>query len=403
MNGAFSGKRQCPLKGGGVIKPSVVRQSVAVPVATAVFKNIENLGFVFSLLHKLGFFHQAENAGILSTCLTVHDAIVRSSPDEISARIPETLVVSIGNNQARGGAFSSKQSSLSTQSKRGGAFSSKQQGLSTHSKLLDRVESSVALLKGGGIQKPSEVRQSVAFPVATAVFMGTRLHVAAAKGSALRISHLLSLKCSTEVRDSNDATPLLSTLRALRDELIPSQRALDSVYTLLSRGADAGACYTKGFNSGECALHTALTIGGRVGIEIALLLVKYGKGRGLRAASQRSGSTPLHLALRGGKEEGMVDPEKGADLLPLILAMCSGGADCNAVMDELVGMGGRVVQKRPLDVLVQRLLDAPVAVAGWPYTGVRQWRDIADTLISAGANPRCCLEETQVWLRKAGL
>ena len=70
---------------------------------------------------------------------------------------------------------------------------------------------------------------------------------------------------------------------------------------------------------------------------------------------------------------------------------------------EPVGTGGRVVTRRPLDVLVGRLLDAPVAVAGWPYTGSSAWRAVADELVAAGADRAICLEETRVWLRKAGV
>jgi hypothetical protein len=136
---------------------------------------------------------------------------------------------------------------------------------------------------------------------------------------------------------------------------------------------------------------------------LRLLLAADGGGAGVRAVARRGGFTPLHAALRGGPEEGCVEPQRGAALLGTVQALCARGADVNAAVQETVGTGGRVIQRRALDVLVTRLLDAPVAVAGWPYTGVREWRDVADALLSAGASARLCLEETQVWLRKAGL
>ena len=338
------------------------------------------------------------------TCLDVHDSIVRVSLNDTTARIPETLyggaVVlggSEGTRRSGGGSARVKDSSSSSLALKGGGGGTRRGG--DGSGRGESSSSSLALRGGGG--GPKAV---VTFPVASSVFLGCRLHVAAARGNAHRISHLLSLSCSPEVRDSNYATPLLVVLRAFRDSLISFHLAVDCLHTLLSLGADVGACYTKGFNQGESAFHTALTVGGREGSELAFLLLRFGKGRGLGAVSLRTGATPIHLALRGGKEEPFVEPERGRELLPLIQAMCdTGGVDTNAVLEELVGTGGRVVAKRPLDVLVQRLLDAPVSVPGWPYTGVREWRDVADALISAGAKSSACLEETRVWLRKAGL
>jgi hypothetical protein len=252
----------------------------------------------------------------------------------------------------------------------------------------------------------------VVFPIARAAFEGTRLHVACARGRAARVHHLLSLGAATEARDTNHATPLLSTLRALRDGLIPADQALECAAALLAAGAAAGAAYSAGFNEGESAYHTVFALpasarcasGEAAGAAaLRLLLARDGSGAGVRAVARRGGFTPLHAALRGGPDEGGVEPERGAALLGVVEGLCARGADPNAVIQETVGTGGRVILRRPLDVLVTRLLDAPVAVAGWPYTGVRQWRDLASALVSAGANPSVCLEETRVWLRKAGV
>jgi hypothetical protein len=253
----------------------------------------------------------------------------------------------------------------------------------------------------------------VVFPIASAAFEGTRLHVACAKGRVLRVMHLLSLKSDPEARDSNHATPLLSTLRCLRDGLIPADAALECLAALLAAGARPGSVYSGGFNQGESALHTLFALPytslrtslGESAAQAALgmLLRADRAGVGVRAVARRGGFTPLHAALRGGPEEGSVEPERGRALQAVVAALCDCGADLNAAIEETVGTGGRVIVRRPLDVLVTRLLDAPVAVAGWPYTGVREWVAVADELVSRGADARLCNEETRVWLRKAGL
>ena len=66
-----------------------------------------------------------------------------------------------------------------------------------------------------------------------------------------------------------------------------------------------------------------------------------------------------------------------------------------------MGTGGRAVARAALDVLVDRLLSAPPAVAGWPYTGAREWARIAASIADAGG--KALLEETRVWCRKAGV
>ena len=68
---------------------------------------------------------------------------------------------------------------------------------------------------------------------------------------------------------------------------------------------------------------------------------------------------------------------------------------------EPVGTGARTQARAALDVLVDRLLSAPVAVAGWPYTGAREWVRVAQMLADAGGVG--VMEETRVWCRKAGV
>jgi len=240
--------------------------------------------------------------------------------------------------------------------------------------------------------------------------------------------HLLALKAATEARDTNHATPLLATLRCLRDGLLSADAAVEVVAALLAHGARAAATYPQGFNAGESAYHTLFSLptaarcsGGEAATPALLRLLlradrqQGGPGsasgsaacrmplEGVRAVAVRGGFTPLHVACRGGPGEACVEREVGAALQEAVLALCAAGADPNAVAVEPVGTGGRVVERRPLDTLVCRLLDAPVAVAGWPYTGVREWADCAAALVSCGANARVCCEETRVWLRKAGV
>lgn len=413
---------------------------------------LDTLARVFAITYAIGY--SRDLSPVLPTCLAIHDAVVRASPDNITVNLKETLFGGVGipggggggGAGPRGGGASlpSRRSITAgpggpptgTLARRGGASSSISRGGGGGGSTLSTMK------RGSGGGGSSSTGIVVTFPIATAVFQGTRLHVACARGNAQRVSHLLSLGCSPETRDTNHATPLLSLLRALRDGLIPRDRALDTLYTLLRGGADPGAVYTGGFNLGEGAYHTAFAC--EDGGEIASMLVQAGGGRGLAAVAARGGSTPLHCALRGGREEPLVEPHRAITLLPLIQAMLDAGAgggggrrgggrpstisslsstaittatrgrggvqwqqqqrlDPNAVMEEVVGTGGRVVKKRPLDVLIQRLLDAPVSVPGWPYTGVPEWREVADCLIQGGASPSECLEETRVWLRKAGL
>ena len=123
------------------------------------------------------------------------------------------------------------------------------------------------------------------------------------------------------------------------------------------------------------------------------------------ACSASSGATALHLALlgEGGRSCGDVGPERAAEALSLCQLLLAAGSDVDAPMLEAVGTGGRIKSLRPLDVLTDRLLSAPVGVPGWPYTGSSEWRLVAEELLAARARVALCSEETRVWLRKAGL
>lgn len=237
-------------------------------------------------------------------------------------------------------------------------------------------------------------------PLARATYTGGRLHVAAARCDAARVCALLALGEPTEGRDSNHATPLLAALRALRDGLAPPAAALDTVAALLAGGADAGAVYTEGFNAGQGALHTALACGAGGGDALALLLAR-GGGRGVGAADAARGDTALHAACRGGRAAVDVSPAAAADTAAAVALLLAAGADANAVAVEPVGTGGRTVALAPLDALVDRLLSAPVAVAGWPYTGAKEWVQVARAIADAGG--KGLREETRVWCKKAGV
>jgi hypothetical protein len=370
---------------------------------------------VLAALYTAGFRREATLA--ISCSLAIHDAIARVSPADLTCHLTESLYgaasVSLPRGAGRGGR-GGKPLALGGSGGGGGGGGLLANGSSSRGSASSASSASALALRRGGAPRPSGggCTALAVFPIARAAFEGTRLHVACARGRALRVHHLLSLGAATEARDTNHATPLLSTLRALRDGLVPPDDALDCLAALLAAGAAPGATYSAGFNEGESGYHTVFAtpaaartaLGEGAGAAaLRLLLAADRGGAGVRAVARRGGFTPLHAALRGGPDEGGVEPERGAALLGVVEALCARGADPNAVIQETIGTGGRIILRRPLDVLVTRLLDAPVAVAGWPYTGVRQWRDVASALLSAGANSKACLEETQVWLRKAGV
>jgi ankyrin repeat protein len=224
--------------------------------------------------------------------------------------------------------------------------------------------------------------------------------VAAARCDAARVCALLALGEAPEARDSNHATPLLAAMRALRDGLVRPAAALDTLAALLAGGADGGAVFERGFNKGQCALHTALACG-EGGAEALALLLARGGARGVRAADAARGETALHAACRGGPRGADVSPPAAAATGAAVGALLAAGADPNAATVEPVGTGGRTVARAALDVLVDRLLSAPVAVAGWPYTGAREWVAVARAIAGAGGGG--LLEETRVWCRKAGV
>lgn len=298
-----------------------------------------------------------------------------------------------------------------------------------------------------------------AAPFTLMVYVGTRLHVACARGWAGRASTLLSRGACTGGRDTNGATPLLTSCRVLRDALVPAEDGFACVHVLLSYGAALVEAYPpRSLNAGDTALHIAAAVpadGGGADL-LALLLSTRRRGGGGGGASTGSttsaprppvnsvngkGHTPLHILLdgygRGGCEEGTAVATRAA--LALLLQH---GADVNVACEEplaatlpvgalpsgpasaggrvqpfvtssggrgvrLQGRKVRMITKRPLDFLTDRLL-GETSHGEWPFTGrarggrvTTAWHAVARDLLSAGARGE--REETAVWCRKAGI